>query len=144
VRRFADPLLGSIRRPGSRAISALAACVAALVVAVHTAALLHFAVIAHGVCAEHGHVVHAEDAASELESQAPRAPQAGVTLLQDEPGHAHCLTPATLQTAFVLEAPVWVELDDRAPACAGFGSDPSTAIAGVELLSLAPKQSPPV
>lgn len=119
----------------------LAACVAAVVVVAHAAALLHYAIVAHGICVEHGHLVHGEGGVEAAEREAP-APIESARPLAD-PDHEHCLIPARTPGEFVLGTQPLEGVDELAPKAplVAAASAPLTAAA---ILSLAPKQSPPV
>jgi hypothetical protein len=127
----------------TRGLAALVATCAAWLVSIsHAAAVLHFALISHQICADHGEVVHAEAAAHATPTHASE-PTAQAT--SDHAGHDHCpLLGRRLDHQALLDAPQATL--DAPPVSAGVL--PPTAIAATpsraELLLAAPKQSPPV
>jgi hypothetical protein len=120
----------------------LTTCAAWLVALSHGAAALHFALISHQICADHGEVTHASATEHSTASHAagPQAESAS-----EHAGHEHCpLVGRRVEHAALLRAPgVRVEppaLTLSLVTAATTGVPPSRA----ELLLAAPKQSPPV
>ena len=121
----------------------LAATVAALTLAGQLSSFVHFVVVRHMVCPEHGELV-------ELEHTAPAATQANSpdrnvyrTSGDEHPGHGHdhCLMTAQLRQRATLTQgePVHV----AGPELARLAPAPGAPRAAVALLRLAPKHSPP-
>ncbi len=140
--RSTRPTLPSVLGPRF-ALGVLSALVAWLVVLSHLATTLHFALISHEICADHGELVHAS---AERTTSAPSHARGAVAL----PGsaheaHDHCpVLGRRHEQLAVLASPAAVV----APAVAveapqqrqGVALKPSRAA----LLLAAPKQSPPV
>ncbi len=126
-----------------RALAAFVSCGAAwAVVVAQLTTALHFALISHEVCADHGELVHGSPGVRHLRS---RAHETVATTGAAQTEHEHCpLLSRRLERTAVLDVP-GVRLPDV--AC--------TFVSGVvhasgrlptrsELLLSAPKQSPPV
>jgi hypothetical protein len=113
-----------------------------VVVLAQLTAALHFALISHQVCADHGELVHGSLGVRHLQSHGH---ESAVTTGGPETEHDHCpLLSRRLERTAVLEVP-GVRLPDV----------PCTLVCGVvnasgrvptrgELLLSAPKQSPPI
>jgi hypothetical protein len=123
-------------------VAFLTASIAWLVVLSQGASTLHFALISHGICADHGEVVHEDGVA-----HSPGQHVAG-TAAQAPDGHAghdHCpvlgrrLEPATLHGS-----PTVTVSEPGATAFVSAAATNDTVPSRAELLLAAPKQSPPV
>jgi hypothetical protein len=123
------------------AVGVLMAFVAWLSVLAHLAGTLHFALISHEICADHGELVH-RSAARAGEHQHPRGPAA---LPSGENGeHDHCpLIGRRNDQQATVSAPAL----EVAPAAVGLvpvlGESPRAVPSRAALLLAAPKQSPP-
>ena len=113
------------------------------------AAVAHFAVVRHGICATHGEAIHVDAAAHGAASSAKTAALAADAPCQAGEGepdheHDHCLVAARLREAVAAPA---AHAEPRAPS-AEPSADPArtcerAAQGGVAALRLAPKNSPP-
>jgi hypothetical protein len=120
----------------------VATCAAWLVAISHAAAVLHFALISHQICADHGEVVHADAPvhAASTKASEPSAQAAG-----DHAGHDHCpLLGRRLDNQAMLVAPQATLAAPRAAPCVLPPATVDRAPSRAELLLAAPKQSPPV
>jgi hypothetical protein len=111
-------------------------------------AFLHTTMERHVVCAEHGHLVHADHAEEELDHVDEPSHHASFNALADhEAHHDHCVTPYVLKIAAqwtASEPPAKIPVYTVAPILDV--AKAHTPIRGptVRLLLLAPKTSPPV
>jgi hypothetical protein len=123
-------------------VALLAVCVAWLVALSQGANTLHFALISHEICADHGELVHTD---ADAHASEHRVPGPAVQAPSEHAGHDHCpVLGRPLEQAGLSGAPpaTLAALAVTAPAPAAVETDngPSRA----ELLLAAPKQSPPV
>jgi hypothetical protein len=123
-------------------VALLTTCAAWLVALSQGAAMLHFALVSHEICADHGEAVHA-GAASHSASAVASGPAAHAA--DDHAEHDHCpLLGRRTEQADASGAPTatlsTLAAAPLAPAAAATEIAPSRA----ELLLTAPKQSPPV
>jgi len=126
-----------------RALAAFATCGATwLVVLTQLTAALHFALISHEVCADHGELVHGSLGVRHLPS---REHISVATTGGAEAEHDHCpLLSRRLERTAVLEVP-GVRLPDVPCTLASSVVNASGHVpTRGELLLSAPKQSPPV
>jgi len=126
--------------------------VASLITAGYFASLVHMALVAHTACAEHGRLVHVQDAVPTSGAVRGHVPASSASrsdaLVSEE--HDHCtLGTAQPSEARVAPAPLVVVLDEVPPPVAApvrvhpscERVEPPPQIA---LLFLSPKVSPPV
>lgn len=117
-----------------------------LAVGGHLTGLAHFALVSHHVCAAHGELTHGEHAHAAVGHGAATngKPAADAAANDDDGEHEHCsvlarrheaATLARASSALVLPAPRQLADDARPEAAPRHGDD---------LLTLAPKTSPPV
>jgi hypothetical protein len=125
-----------------RVLVALLATAAGWLVALsHLTAALHFALVSHEICQDHGELVHA---GSHAERRAPSGRRAAALPASAHADHDHCpLWTRRLEQAAVFDAPS-LQVSPAAPApgrvaLADVASTPSRA----RRLLTAPKQSPP-
>jgi hypothetical protein len=120
----------------------LMSVVTILVGALHLAAVFHFTFVRHELCAEHGHLTHAREPAanvpgpSELSAAALRADG-------NEAPHDHCLPAGARENPLLLPDPGHTEIaiaEPQSVAAPAFDAGPR---ATTDILSMAPKQSPP-
>lgn len=125
-------------------LGVLGAFVAWLAVGTHVASSLHFALVSHRLCAEHGTLEHAHTA--ELSSTAERTrTHAALRSAGDEAEHEHCQLLARPHET--LAVPNSARLTVAAPprvATSTIEAASAPDVAREALLLLAPKQSPPV
>jgi hypothetical protein len=103
---------------------------------------LHHALVHHEVCAEHGELVHADDAHGHA-----------VTAQNDSPGyhadssnehqHEHCGVSAAAREPGIARAETRLALGPEAAAPAVSSVTAARAAGSIELLALAPKLPPP-
>jgi hypothetical protein len=113
-----------------------------LVTLSHGATALHFALISHEICADHGEVVHAQARAAHA---AHHASTTSALPGGEHSGHDHCplMGRRVEQSAFLPAPELRVEgLDFLSARAAVEGV--TVARSRAELLLFAPKQSPPV
>lgn len=144
------PVRGESRHPRrvraayALARTALALALLALFGASHALPALHFAAIAHELCAEHG-VLHHADSAAETHEHAEDAPALGVRAGNAaEHEHEHCCSAGTsTQQAVQLHTPATsvLALARRATTAP---ADCDAAKSSVAVLRYAPKLAPPV
>ncbi len=123
-------------------VALLTASVAWLIAVSQVAATLHFALISHEICADHGEVVHADerDHASDHHVGGPLAQTP-----DEHAGHDHCpVLGRRLEHATLYGAPPATVSAPRVAACAPAAAATDTVPSRAELLLAAPKQSPPV
>jgi hypothetical protein len=123
-------------------VALLTTCAAWLVAFSQGAAMLHFALVSHEICADHGEVVHAGSTRHSASAFAS-GPAARAAL--DHAEHDHCpLLGRRAEHASLSGAPSAtlsaLAVGSSPPAAAATDIAPSRA----ELLLAAPKQSPPV
>jgi hypothetical protein len=145
-----DPASGFASAPGARrgvrrpAWRAVVYALSTLLIGAQGLAALHFVVVSHHFCLDHGSVGHGDAPAAAAPAEAPSERAAVRRGDHDAAGHEHCTFLARLaersdltRAGPVLEAP-------RATAAAGVNeaaeARPQDRTA---LLLLAPKQSPP-
>lgn len=120
----------------------VATCAAWLVAISHAAAILHFALISHQICVDHGEVMHAD---ASVHAAAMNASEPTAQAASDHAGHDHCpLLGRRLDHQAALDAP---QATLAAPPLAPRLLPPTpvdSAPSRAELLLAAPKQSPPV
>jgi hypothetical protein len=119
----------------------LTTCATWLVALSHGAAALHFALISHQICADHGEVTHASAAEHRTlaHTAGPQAQAGG-----EHAGHEHCPLAGRRVERVALRSAPGVRVEPPAltlslVTAAATGIAPSRA----ELLLAAPKQSPP-
>lgn len=142
--RPAPPSIPQRRARG--ALRALALLVAALSFFQQTSTSLHFALVRHAICPEHGDVVHVgESHVSEFPAEAARDSDGPIADRHDETehGHEHCVALSTQRSgadprahSLRLEALRWSTPSEVRDATVA--EHPAVA-----LLLLAPKNSPP-
>ncbi|HEY3494425.1 MAG TPA: hypothetical protein VGK73_07060 [Polyangiaceae bacterium] len=142
MRRATRPRTGKKAR-GQLLLGALAAFAVWLVAGAHVASTLHFALVSHRICAEHGALEHGHEA--EAEHAQPKAPaHAALQSGSDEAEHEHCPLIARPHEELALAAPARFEIASApraAPSPVQRASAPAPARDA--LLLFAPKQSPP-
>ncbi|MGC4095028.1 MAG: hypothetical protein QM756_45340 [Polyangiaceae bacterium] len=109
----------------------------------HVLPVLHFTLVAHELCAEHGALHHVEGKAA-AESPRPAAPHSVVPEAHGGHEHEHCGTAATASERWLLpesaELPFFVsDSVSQQKSLSAAAGHPSVA-----LLSYAPKLAPPV
>jgi hypothetical protein len=127
---------------------ALASAFACLYVFGAFASLVHVATIEHARCAEHGEVVHADEASAAARLSArPLAASDGLHQgSQEEPhgDHEHCFVLAPAHPDVVSErSPSLLVLRAKERPAEGVFTLPAPVPPAVALWRLAPKQSPP-
>jgi hypothetical protein len=131
------------RRPRRIALRALAAALTLLLLGGQALATLHQLVVPHRLCAEHGHLIHAEKPAARSEYRSTQGPLVQ-TGSRDGDEHGHCALAVRrdeLRSAVLLSNEACVSPPIIALATKLFARvEPS---AGPPLFELAPKQSPP-
>ena len=138
------PVKPDDRRFSLLALRALAAAVTLSLLGGQALGTLHQLLVPHQLCAEHGHLVHANRPAAKALSRTPKGPRLE-TAASDGDEHAHCAL-AFRRSEFSSV----VRISDGAVVAPPPSSVPLSACglvelsAGPPLLSLAPKQSPPV
>jgi hypothetical protein len=105
---------------------------------------LHFSVVSHEVCAEHGELVHAGEHGEE--HHAAHSPEAtSVSDSASEHAHEHCSVFGRPEDTVPLATPPGVEIAAVAAAdVASFSVRASVFVAPSTRLLAAPKTSPPV
>lgn len=131
----------SLAAPRVFALGVLTALVAWLGVLAHLAGTLHFALISHEICADHGELVHRASAAAG-EHRHARGPVATPSSDGDE--HDHCPVAGRRHDHVAVgEAPA-VHVAQGPVALAPAGAEGTrVAPSRAALLLTAPKQSPP-
>ena len=131
----------SLAAPRVFALGVLTAFVAWLGVVAHLAGTLHFALISHEICADHGELVH-RASASGAEHHHARGPVATPSGADDE--HDHCPVAGRRHDQLAVgEAPV-VQVAEAPVALAPSVSTGALVVPSrAALLLAAPKQSPP-
>lgn len=134
-----------MRRPkvqAIRALRALAAWIALVLVGAQLSSIGHHVLVAHYLCSEHGTLHHGEapearaGARADVESAAP-APDA------DHGTHDDCTAPVRTPAEAVIAEPPVTQLEASRAAVDLATEAPAQAHAAIALLSLAPKQGPP-
>jgi hypothetical protein len=118
----------------------LASSFAAFLAIVHLFALFHFALVPHRVCAEHQHLEHASHGLDTADSRAPFPEVRGAS---DEPAHDHCLSSGVRDEPS-LPMPTEHVQADCCPATGPSFAESSGPLVDTDILSIAPKQSPPI
>ena len=120
----------------------VATCAAWLVAISHAAAVLHFALISHQICADHGEVVHADAA---IHTTPTNASEPIAEAASDHAGHDHCPLLARRQDhQTLIDAPQATLAAPRLAPCVLPPTPVDSARSRAALLLAAPKQSPPV
>ncbi|MEO6709149.1 MAG: hypothetical protein ABI054_00790 [Planctomycetota bacterium] len=111
---------------------------------------LHMLLVRHVVCPAHGELIHADVACAVTVAGSTGAhdessqPRLGSDTSRSAPKDEHCLVSIITRTSFVS----WNAVDGKAfvlrDSSAGAVREPSAPAPQIELLFLAPKQSPPV
>lgn len=117
-----------------------------LVVVSHLTTALHFALISHEICADHGELVHGTSASHRRVNIDPTKRENVAALPGgEEAGHDHCpVLSRRLEHTAILAGPS-VRLSSVAPACTGVSATRDGAVPSRSArLLAAPKQSPPV
>jgi hypothetical protein len=120
----------------------LAAVLAISVGVIHLAAVLHFTIIAHEVCTEHGHLAHS----SQAEAYAHRsATQDAVAFEADSPEHSHdhCLPDAAGVDHVLVSERALTEITVDGLGVVRESPAAKCPHSGTDILLIAPKQSPP-
>ena len=132
----------------SRSIASLrwlAATLGAALLLTQLSSALHELLVTHRVCAEHGHRIHASDAAGPNFDRPAgvRGPAAGTSRGADSEHHEHCAAPARPDSAGVQLQRAAVAM--LAPIAGKALAAPArvSVVAGPSILLVAPKQSPP-
>ncbi|MCK6536531.1 MAG: hypothetical protein L6Q84_26470 [Polyangiaceae bacterium] len=134
-----------MRRPrvqAIRALRALAAWIALVLVGAQLSSIGHHVLVAHYLCSEHGTLHHGEapearaSARANVESAAP-APDA------DHGAHDDCTAPVRTPAEAVIAEPPVTQLEASRAAVELSPVALAQAHAALPLLSLAPKQGPP-
>ncbi len=127
----------------ARVLAAFVACGAAwVVVLAQLAAALHFALISHQICADHGELVHG---ASSVRRAATGTRHSVVAPGGADSDHDHCpLLSRRLERTAVLELPGIRVADVPFTLATGVVDASGRMPTRSELLLSAPKQSPPV
>jgi hypothetical protein len=127
--------------PRGLALGIVTAFVAWLSVLAHLAGTLHFALISHEICADHGELVHRAEAPSgeRHHARGPAALPAG-----EHQAHDHCPLVGRRHDQVAVAAPPTVQIVAAPVALAPAVSEGRTsAPSRAALLLTAPKQSPP-
>jgi hypothetical protein len=125
----------------SGALRAFLAVVALLVTGTHLSAVLHFALVSHGICADHGEMIHAGES---HDSTSAEGTEAALDVPPDATdAHEHCRFVAKLREQVTARNDASIDL----PVLTGL--EPAFAPRVVvptarDILLVAPKQSPPV
>jgi len=122
----------------------LGALTLALLAAGHVLPVLHFALVAHELCAEHGALHHVEAKAAAQASRSLARGQAVLPAADGQHEHEHCGVVATaVERTLVPAAPQvscrFIDANAASSPCAG-----REAHVSVALLAYAPKLAPPV
>jgi hypothetical protein len=107
----------------------------------HLGAVAHQLFEEHVVCAEHGELIHADDAHA---SNEPASERAAWRAKPGDDAHDHCWAPAHRDDDCV-DVQATLPVFEHGPPAHTAGSLPPrvTSLASIAVLSLAPKQSPP-
>jgi hypothetical protein len=121
----------------------LAALLALLLVNAHLAQNLHFALISHQICSEHGDLVHASEQGPHAQ-QPSRLVTAELRARGAHPEHDHCLFLANAPDKIAICPASALEIASASPDSGsiregGVSHEPW----GADILLVAPKQSPP-
>lgn len=124
----------------------VAAWVASIYVIGHLGSFLHTTLERHVVCAEHGHLVHADESGDADHVEESTSGHQWRGALAGHADHEHCPALTVLKPLAKPATALWVEL--QAPYRTGTWLAPrvsATPIRGptVAILRLAPKTSPP-
>jgi hypothetical protein len=134
----------STRSLASRRVAA--AALLAFALAGQLANLAHLAVVHHEVCLEHGELMHSEEQGARR--IASHADSALTTLRERESGathdHDHCGIAAHRRESALRSAPIRQLLDPSTPAAIAQRGEEPIRSCGRDILSFAPKCSPPV
>jgi hypothetical protein len=108
-------------------------------------AVVHMLLVPHAVCPEHGALVHvASDTARARErDSSARSEYRDAGELSESDQHDHCLADAARRAASLVASPLSSKLAVGALAGTPAVCGPESAERSVDLLSLAPKSSPP-
>src|SRR5687767_12182814 len=128
----------------ARVLPALVALGMTLLVSSQLASALHYVIVVHSACAEHGTVHHGEAAEREAFEHRARPLVKAVVLPADEhAAHDHCGFAACARDLGAAPSAAFVRADAPGARASAEQRSPVLALASISILSLAPKQSPP-
>jgi hypothetical protein len=110
-------------------------------------AFAHLATVGHRTCLEHGEAIHAgarPPGAVRVDASVRRVAANSSSSDLEEHQHEHCLFAAHGRSKLVLPVPATMGLIDVGPVGARAVATTPLVFAGVDVLALAPKGSPPV
>jgi hypothetical protein len=106
--------------------------------------VLHFALVAHELCAEHGALHHVEAKAADQSSRSPKGARALLPSVDAQHEHEHCGSVASAVERSLV--PVAPRVSSELLAARVVSSEPAARAAHISLalLAYAPKLAPPV
>jgi hypothetical protein len=121
----------------------VAAVLAISVGAIHLAAVFHFTIIAHEVCAEHGELTHRAEASRGVPRQLPLNASA-VSRGAAPALHDHCLPSMARERHALVPDASWSEaIGAGLDAARALSFETTCSRVQSDVLLVAPKQSPP-